>query len=235
MKDLISIGLALPSKDEWTADFGLSVTMMCLAIQKHPFAGYRTQGLEIMNMRSSLLPQLRQNLLRDALKHKHTHVLFIDSDQAFPAQLAHMLARHHKPVIGCNIATKNQGNSIPTARAKPGPDEWWGGHQIFSHGKTGIERVWRVGFGVMMIDLSIFKTIPKPWFGTRYLPEPIDDFVGEDWFFCEVMDEHNIPIYVEHEASLLVDHIGSWRYGHDGIKQPAERLKPLLRLAEGGV
>ena len=224
----IKIGLALPSQHTWTADFGLSVAMMCLAIQKHPFKGYQGTGLEIMNKRSSLLPQLRQTLVQDAIKRGHTHILFIDSDQAFPPQLAHMLARWHKPVVGCNIATKSQEKSIPTARYAPKINEWWGGHQVFSHGKKGIEQVWRLGFGVMMIDLSIFKTIPKPWFGVRYLPEPIDDFIGEDWFFCEVMDEHKIPILVDHEASLLIDHIGSWRFGWDGIEPPEEPTQ--LRL-----
>jgi hypothetical protein len=229
--NVFSLALALPSQHTWTADFGLSVAMMSLAIQKHPFKGYEGRGLEIMNKRSSLLPQLRQTLISDAIAHGHSHILFIDSDQAFPPQLAHMLARHHKQFVGCNIATKNQEKSIPTARYKPGPGEWWGGHQVFSHGKRGIEQVWRLGFGVVLIDLSIFKTIPKPWFEIRWVPE-VDDFEGEDWFFCRLLDAHNIPIYVEHEASLLVDHIGTWRFGHDGIQRDANDAE--LRVMMGG-
>lgn len=228
--NVFSLALALPSQHTWTADFGLSVTMLSLAIQKHKIQGYDGQGLEIMNMRSSLLPQLRQNLMRDAIKHGHSHICFIDSDQAFPPQLVHMLARHKKQVIGCNIATKNQEKSIPTARYKPGPGEWWGGHQVFSHGKKGCEQVWRLGFGVMMIDLAIMKNVPYPWFEIRWVEE-VQDFEGEDWFFCRLLDRLGVPIFIEHEASLLVDHIGTWRFGHDGITPPPQQT---LQLAAGG-
>lgn len=224
--NVFSLGLALPSQHTWTADFGLSVAMLCLAVQKHKIKGYDGQGLEIMNMRSSLLPQLRQNLMRDAIKRGHSHICMIDSDQAFPAQLIHMLARHKKQVIGCNIATKSQECSIPTARHKPKEGEWWGGHQVFSHGKKGCEQVWRLGFGVMMIDLSIMKEVPYPWFEIRWNHE-VQDFEGEDWFFCRLLDRIGVPIFVEHEASLLVDHIGPWRFGHDGIKTQNQDLREV--------
>jgi hypothetical protein len=233
----ISIALAIPSRENWTSDFGKSITMLCMAIQRYPFKGYTGRGLELIEWRSSILPQSRQRLVQAAIQHGHTHVLFIDTDQSFPPQLAHMLARHGKRVIGCNIATKTQGNSIPTARSKPGPGEWWGGHKVYSNGKRGVEQVWRLGFGVIMINLDVFKDLPKPWFNLRYMPE-IDDFLGEDWWFCELMEERGIPIFVEHEASLGVDHIGVWRYGHDGVV-PEEAQKsplgadPVLKLIGG--
>lgn len=229
--------LAIPSRDVWTADFGLSVAMLSMAVAKYPFPGYAGRGFSIQEWRSSILPQSRQRLVQIAKQRRHSHILFIDTDQSFPPQLAHMLARHHKPIIGCNIATKSQGNSIPTARRAPGPGEWWGGHKVYSNGKKGIEQVWRLGFGVMLLDLSIFDKMPKPWFNTRYLEE-IDDFVGEDWWFCEQAEKLGIPIYVEHEASLGVDHIGPWRFGHDGVvpdeTATAVEPDPVLRLVGGG-
>lgn len=210
------LGLTLPSFDTWDADFAISVINLCMYMQKMPPpAGYHDRGLMILNRRSSILPQSRQDLVRDAIKKKCTHVLFIDSDQMFPADLAHRLAKHGMMFIGCNIATKSQMKSIPTARQAPGPGEWWGGHIVYSKGKTGVERVWRLGFGVMLINLEVFKDLPFPWFIQRWI-DKYQEFVGEDWHFCELMEQKGIPVYVDHDASMQVGHVGRWIYMMDG-------------------
>lgn len=216
------LGFCLPSQQTWDADFGLSVANLCLHMQKVQVPGYRGNGLMLFNRRSSLIAKSRQELVQDAIKKRCTHVLFIDSDQYFPGDLCHRLAGHGKRVIGCNIATKAQTKSVPTARARPQPGEWWGGHIIDSRGKTGIEQVWRLGFGVMLIDLEVFKDVPLPWFNQEWKPE-FNEFLGEDWFFCELMEKRGVPIWVDHEASMHIGHNGNWTYTLDGCVPPEEK------------
>lgn len=209
------LGLCLPSLDTWDADFAVCIVNLALTMQKVRVPTYDGNGLWIYNRRGSILPQSRQDLVIDAMKKNCTHALFIDSDQFVPADLPHRLAKHGELVVGCNIATKAQTKSMPTARSKPKPGEWWGGHPIYSNHRHGLEQVWRLGFGVMLLNLKIFDNLPKPWFLQRWLPDH-NEFVGEDWHFCELMEQHNIPIMVDHDTSMMVGHMGRWMYTHEG-------------------
>jgi hypothetical protein len=210
------LALAIPSGQDLCADFAMCVTSMSLMLAKQRVPGYENTMLKIYNRRASMLVKQRYELVKDALADKCTHILFVDSDQMFPATLAHELAKHGKRVIGCNVATKAQGNSIPTARTfNP---EYWGGDQVHSKNRKGLQQVWRLGFGVILIDLEVFRDLPKPWFNNVWLPEA-DDYMGEDWFFCRLMEDRGVPIWIDHDVSNRVGHIGKWIYTLDGCTE----------------
>lgn len=212
---IFKLFFATPSLQQLDADFTWSLVDMQRALTLHRIPGYENTTMAIGNRRSSLLLKSRHELVKDALAGDFTHILFIDSDQTFPNSVVHRLARHGKRVIGCNIASKKQGGSYPTARLAPKDQtEWFAGHQVYSKGKKGIEQVWRLGFGVIMIHLDVFRELPKPWFMNEYFPE-IDDYGGEDWFFCKQCEKHGIPIWIDHELSCEIGHVGPWIYGHD--------------------
>lgn len=224
---VMKLGLALPTLQVWEADFAISVYNLYQYMMKVRIPGYDNHNMSLLNRRSSMIAKSRQELVQDAIKDGRTHVLFIDSDQIFPPNIVHRLAKHGKRVIACNIATKAQGNSIPTARRAPGPGEWWGGHVIYSNNRTGLERVWRIGAGVLMIDLEVFKDQPLPWFNNEWRGPPVNDFCGEDWFFCEWVEKKGIPIWIDHDVSLEVGHIGKWIYGHDGVENIPDPVKEV--------
>jgi hypothetical protein len=99
-----------------------------------------------------------------------------------------------------------------------------GGDLVYSDpDSTGIEQVWRLGCGVMLIDLTIISQLRKPYFAVEW-HEGMNDFIGEDWFFCQRLEEKAIPIYVDHDLSKQVGHVGSMTYTHDlvgTVKQEA--------------
>lgn len=224
---LFNLAIATPNTGNVIAEYALCLSQMLLALQKHRVKGYDINGAVVFSKQTSILPKSRQELVRDAIAAKCSHLLFIDSDQVFPASTAHRLAMHGKPVVGCNIPTKMLP-STPTARTK-GTD-WYAGDVVYSNGKRGIEQVWRLGCGVMLIDLSIFTTLPKPWFNMEYRAEH-DDFVGEDWFFCEQLERAGIPIFVDHELSLEIGHKGSYIFEHVDINVPQTTN---LKVAQSG-
>lgn len=227
LMNVFRLGLTLPTRQMVDIDFSISVYNLYQYMMKVKVPGFDGQTMALLNRRSSIIPKSRQELVQDAIKEKCTHVLFIDDDQIFPPNIAHRLVKWGKSVIGCNIATKAQGNSIPTARAAPGPGEWWGGHVITSKGKKGIERVWRLGFGVVMLDLRVFENLPLPWFNMEWRPA-INDFCGEDWFFIELMEARGIPIWIDHGLSCEVGHIGRWIFDHDGcVETPPAPAKEV--------
>lgn len=213
---MFKLALAIPSGHTWEADFALSIVQLTMVMGRIQVPGYKGQMLQVINKRTSLLPKSRSELLDDALKCGCSHLLFVDSDQTFPGDLVHRMIKHKKPVIGCNIATKSVPSG-PTARQYS--KDWPGGDQVYSNGKSGIEKVWRLGCGIMLIDLSVLKEVPKPWFGVEWNKE-MNEFVGEDWFFCQQLEKAGVEIWVDHDVSLEVGHVGSFTFTHDYVGLP---------------
>jgi hypothetical protein len=62
--------------------------------------------MAVLNHKTSMLWAARQHFGEMALKYSFTHLLFIDTDQSFPASVVARLLTHQRAVVACNIATK---------------------------------------------------------------------------------------------------------------------------------
>ena len=220
-KRMLLVGIAIPSGGEWKADFAMSLINLQRACIQHPeLKGYSGIGIKVINKRGSNLSSLRQGLVEEAIQQKCTHILFLDSDMYFPAMLIHMLARHRRKVVGCNCPTKAIPSS-PTARLKDGTDA---GKVLYTTEDTKqLVEVWRVGTGVLFIDLQVFEDLPKPWFDFTYMGKEATDgrtWLGEDWYLCKLFEEAGIKIHVDQEASWHIGHIGSFIYSHAEVEVP---------------
>ncbi len=218
-KPAVKFAICLPSNGMWHADFGMSLAQMCVYMSTKLFENDQDRQVIVLDKRTSMLPRSRQELLEDALLQECTHALMLDSDQAFPCDTAHRLMAWKKPVVACNIAVKTNP-SFPTAR---GRGATCFGVPITSEApKTGLEKVWRIGCGIMMIDLSILKNVPKPWFEICYSRKN-DQFIGEDWYFVGKVEAAGHDVYVDHGLSREIGHIGQFNFTHCNIPElPAE-------------
>ena len=225
MTKVFNLSVAIPHTGSVVAEFALCLGQMLLALQKHRIPGYDTIGCSVTAKKSSLLAKSRQELVSEAIAGGFSHLLFLDSDQTFPASVAHRLAGWHKPVVACNIPTKVLP-STPTARNRG--SDWYAGDVVYSHGKRGLEEVWRVGTGVMLIDLAVMAKLPKPWFNMEYRAEH-NDFVGEDWFFCERLEQAGVPLFVDHDLSLEVGHKGEYLFKHSDIPSVQTKLLKVVQ------
>jgi len=84
----------------------------------------------------------------------------------------------------------------------------------------GLRRVWRVGMGVMLLNMQIFEVVKKPWFGMKWVRGAEGDsdeyLVGEDWWFCERVEEAGLRIYIDQDLSNEVRHwSGETGFGHE--------------------
>ena len=225
------LAIAVPSGHTWPADFSMCLLNLVLHCMQKAIPGFERSIVKIFNKRTSLLPKSRQELIDDALAADCTHLLFVDSDQTFPSNLVHMLMRHGKNVVACNIATKTIPAS-PTARNRN--LEWEGGDTVFTNADSkGVERVWRIGTGVLLLNLQIMQHIPKPWFQITWYPE-LKDFKGEDWFFCEQLEKAGVAIWIDHDASKAVGHIGNYEYTHDDVTEEVREETAKMRAAANG-
>lgn len=208
----VSLAICIPSNGVWTADFGMSISQMLVFMASQPFENDQERFVHMIDKRSSNLPRVRQECLEDAILKGCTHALFVDTDQSFPHDTAHRLLAAKKAVIGANIALKSMP-SFPTARARAGSPF---GAPITSNGKKGLEKVWRVGSGILLVDLELVKTINRPWFAIEY-DHPTGQFMGEDWYFLKKLEEAGADIWIDHDLSNQVGHVGQFVYGHPHI------------------
>lgn len=209
----IKLALCLPSTGMWHADFGMSFAQLCVYLASNLFEVGQNRTAIVIDKRTSMLPQSRQECLEDALMQECTHACFIDTDQSFPPEIVHRLMAHKKPFVGCNIALKVHP-SFPTARLR-GPTPF--GIPLTSESeKKGLEKVWRLGFGLVLMQLDFVKRLPKPWFELKFNHEA-ERFVGEDWHFCELLEKAGIDVLIDHDASRLVGHVGQYTFTHNDI------------------
>lgn len=213
---MFHLGIGIPSTHLWEADFGMHLSCMIMKLMQVRVADYKDgTRIEVINKRGSILPNLRNEIVVDALDRKCTHLLWIDSDQTFPDDTVHRLAAHHCLVVGANVATKAAPPyCAPTARKRSEKHERAGDIAYTMENSKGLEEVWRLGTGVMLMDMRIFGRIPQPWFEYRWEKEN-GALVGEDWVFCEKLEKLGTSIWVDHDLSKLVGHLGPLNFNHD--------------------
>jgi hypothetical protein len=83
---------------------------------------------------------------------------------------------------------------------------------------TGLEKVYRMGFGLMWIQTEIFKSIKSPRFDFTYLPDQ-GTWRGEDYTFFEHARDLGHDFYVDHDLSKEVYHMGAFGYNPLMVEQ----------------
>lgn len=164
----------------------------------------RLGNLAIYTYGSSILPFSRQMLAQMALDQGATHLLWIDSDMAFPRDLIHRFLGHTEPIVGINAMSRrpphnNTAQSAPGVQIETRPES------------TGTEKVYRVGFGVAWIAAEVFKAIEPPWFEFEWSSE-LKCYRGEDYVFCERAAKAGFECVIDHDISKLVMHVGHFGY-----------------------
>lgn len=213
MSDHLRIAVAVPSGQLWHAQFGVDLINMVSSFPNLRTPGYRSQELRVVNVRSSILSKNRLDAVK-AAKAMHAHyILFLDTDHTFPKDLIQRLVAHGKLVVAANCVTKQiPANTTARYKSETIPQ----GNPVYTDDKIGLEEVWRVGTGVMLIALSVFDKIGNGVWDMKYLPEA-DTYQGEDWSFCEACAKAGIPIYVDHTISRRIGHLGTYEFTHDVV------------------
>lgn len=175
--------------------------------------GADTFEFHVQNTKGSMLPRSRQLQVLQAMGAGATHILMLDSDMTFPRDTAHRLMAHDKECVAANCATKLIP-AQPTAKLK---GEGKIGVPCYTDpGSKGLQKVWRVGTGVMMLKASVFRKVKQPWFNMEWQPD-LEQYYGEDWFLCKKMEKAGINIWVDHDLSKQVGHVGQLEYTHQYV------------------
>ena len=182
-----------------TAGYVSAQTTACLMDMR------KKTAFEFYIAQSSLIMKNRRKICGFALRHKHSHVLMIDSDMTFPPDTLDRLISHKKPVIAANCVYRRDDVIKWTAYHKTGPKE---SKMIDSSKMSGIQKVWRVGTGIMLIETSVLRELGLPWFMLGWNPQ-LGQELGEDYFFCQRLEEKGIELWVDHDLSKEIGHLGT--------------------------
>lgn len=207
----LKVVIGVPSGQTWNAKFGVCLVNLVSYFANNRVPGYDAQALQVVNTRSSILSMNRMNIVKQAQALQADYILFLDTDHTFPKELLHRLLSHREQVVAANCVTKSIPAS-PTARRKSEDPR---GEVVYSDPHMdGLEQVWRVGTGVMLVDADIFQQLGHGCWEMQYRPEA-ETYQGEDWSFCAACEQAGIPIYVDHGTSQRIGHEGMMEYTHD--------------------
>lgn len=207
----LRVTVAVSSMNLWLADFGASMINLFAASLTHRFGQAKSQDVQLFSSIGSLLPKMRKEAVEHALQSDSAYLLFVDSDHKFPKNALHRLLSADKAVVAVNCVTKTIPTN-PTARLKS-PDVVWG-EPLDSIGAKGLQKVWRVGTGMMLIHRSVLEKIGSNVF-SMFWREDVQTYQGEDWSMCEAMENAGFDIWIDHDLSREVTHIGYLHYTHE--------------------
>lgn len=220
----------------WAHDFA---RMMGATIRTRPDIDL----LHLM-MPGSLIAKQREALVLEVLKEApdYTHILWLDTDMRFPPDTLLRMLRHQKRIVAGNYVERRA-----PYRPVAFPELKRANTRLFSRPEdTGLEEVQAVGFGCVLIETTVFKVLPRPWFCVGWVKET-QEHVGEDVFFCETARRNGEQVWLDHELSQQIAHIGTMEFtmanalqyhnanpapngnGHDGPVSVTERGLELVK------
>ena len=200
------IAVCTPARDMVHANYTFCLVNM---VAYHTLNSYDAVALKINQ--GTLIQNQRADLCLEAMREDCTHVLFIDSDMTFPQDMIERLLAHNKDIVATNCARRRLPTG-PTAQ-RTLPD---GSRELIytMPDSTGLEEVESIGMGVMLISRKVFEKLSEPWFETTWRTDK-RGYIGEDVFFCRKASAAGFKIYIDHDVSKEIGHIGTFEFRHD--------------------
>lgn len=159
----------------------------------------------------SVIPQQRLDLVESALEYNADFILWLDTDMHFPDSIFYDLKNHQTDIVAATYST----------RVKPQKNVAFidkNDSNLRLKESTGLHKVFAVGMGCMLTKTSVFEEIPKPWFQLHWNVD-LENFSGEDIYFCKLANDTGFDIYVDATLSNNVAHYGVKAYHIDEIHE----------------
>ena len=180
------VAIAIPSGDMVHADFAMSLATLCFNPGVRAF---------VINAKSSLVMVGRNQCVEAARMAKATHILFLDSDLTFPPNILARLLARNKDIVG-GLYIQRVPPHLPLGVT------YEGAREVIT---SGLRRMQQMPTGCLLINLSVFDQLPKPWFNTKQVDDKI---MGEDYYFCERALQAGFEIWCDGDVSREIAHVG---------------------------
>jgi hypothetical protein len=137
-------------------------------------------------------------------------ILTVDMIPAVLDPLVTGLLKHDQPIVAANCARRR----MPTGPTAQNYDAEGKRQAVYTMPEsTGLEEVGSIGTGIMLIKREVFEGMSEPWFDMPW--QTSRGYMGEDVFFCKKAQELGYKIYIDHDVSKEIGHIGTFEFRHD--------------------
>jgi hypothetical protein len=172
--------------------------------------------IELLQMQGTLIFTQRERLAEEALKWGAEYLMWVDSDMRFPKNTLEEMLKHKVDIVGVNATTRREPIK-PTALnlvVKNEKEHSW--IPIDSLNNNGIEKCTAVGFGFTLVKADVFRKVSRPWFNVMWSDHGA--IIGEDIHFCVKCQDTGYDVYVDHDTSRQIGHIGTRSFGWKDIE-----------------
>lgn len=179
-------------------------------LQAKGIKGRKVTGLHVgLQSQVSILSEGRQKCLKEAYDRGHTHILYLDDDMVFPANMLDDLFAHEVDVVGVNYCRKTPEDPNMIAYTAVGLD----GQLIASQGQSELVRASRLGTGLLLVSLEAIKDIKPPHFEIVW-SETHQSYPSDDHAFCKKLEDNGVELWCDQALSHKVYHVGEFKYGY---------------------
>lgn len=171
----------------------------------------------------------REYLAEKAIETNCTHILFIDDDILLPLSAIDRLIAANELFVAANYYKRNP--LLESVVTMPGEDKTFLYHNVIADAKEGDYTpiaVNAAGLGAALINLDLFKMMPKPWFEFVYETLPNGSrgrlLIGEDSHFLQKMLMGGLtPKVIPGLCALHVDFATGKHYGPEWLVDSTKR------------
>ena len=203
---MISVAICTPSTGQCRTAYAYSLARLVMYVAMNRLLPEEPeQELRLFMLEGSGISANRESMVEDALGAGCTHILFLDEDMGFAPDVAHRLFARRQAIVGCNYPMRvppPQFTALSldtTQRVYTGADT------------TGLEPAYYIGFGCALIARNVFEALPRPRFLIGY-NTTTHRYSTEDHPFCKAAREAGFTVFVDHDASKQVFHVGNHNY-----------------------
>lgn len=201
------VAIGMPAMDQAQTMCMLDLNRLYRHVDKH------NKSVELLNplmATGSLIPMQRQMIAEAALRLEATHILWIDTDMRFPPTTLWGLLGRNRDIVGA---------SYPERRApfRPVAFRSWNDMNLRAYTQdadTGVEQVVGLGSGMLLVKMDVYRRLPRPWYLVGWSQER-GNYLGEDLYFAYRAGQAGFEVYLDHDLSKMVRHIGSFEYARE--------------------
>lgn len=221
-----SVAVLTPSTGMCRMGYAHSLARLAMYFAKvQVFEGVEHQNLTVDSVEGSGIAENYERMVTKHLVNKQihwTHFLSIEDDMCFAPDCLHLLARHKLPIVGANYSV-NKGSPLRFTAVGMGLTRC-----LTSEKSTGLQEVSLLPQGFTLVAREVYETIPRPWFLMGYSPKT-GAYVYQDYYFSNQATKHGFKLYVDHDVSKKLGHVGPKLYGWQ------DALKDELELKDKGI
>lgn len=226
------VAVLIPSADQMSSLSALSLAEMA-AFTGASIVAMGAIDLSFHLVKGTYIDIARTTLAKKAIQGGATDLLWLDSDMIYPCDLLLKLIQHNKDIVGVNYTTRRMPiRSVAFKRMDPNHKDHV--RLVTGPDSTGLEEVEAIGFGCVLMKTDVFNYVEMPVFQTSFsAPVETPDagfWEGEDVYFCRKIRAAGLKVYVDHDLSKKIGHVGEFVFRHEHAEAVEEMRRDVGSL-----